>query len=70
MGETSSNKKQSNKLENFFNGLSAEFKKVMWPDKTTLLKQTVTVTVASVVLGLFIALIDTIVQYGVNFLTM
>lgn len=70
MGETSSNKKQSNKLGNFFNGLSAEFKKVMWPDKTTLLKQTVTVTVASVVLGLFIALIDTIVQYGVNFLTM
>ncbi len=69
MGETSSNKKQS-KLGSFFNGLNAEFKKVIWPDKTTLLKQTVTVTVASVVLGLLIALIDTIVQYGVNFLTM
>ena len=69
MGETSSNKKQS-KLGSFFNGLSAEFKKVIWPDKTTLLKQTVTVTVASVVLGLLIALIDTIVQYGVNFLSM
>lgn len=69
MGETSSNKKQS-KLGNFFNGLSIEFKKVIWPDKTTLLKQTVTVTVASVVLGLLIALVDTIVQYGVNFLTM
>jgi preprotein translocase subunit SecE len=69
MGETSNSKKQS-KLSSFFNGLSAEFKKIMWPDKTTLLKQTVTVTVASVVLGLLIALIDTIVQYGVNFLTM
>lgn len=69
MGETSSNKKQS-RLGNFFNGLGIEFKKVIWPDKTTLLKQTVTVTVASVVLGLLIALIDTIVQYGVNFLTM
>lgn len=68
MGETNSQKQS--KLGGFFAGLSAEFKKVMWPDKVTLLKQTVTVTVASVVLGLLIALIDTIVQYGVNFLTM
>lgn len=69
MGETNSSKNQS-KLGGFFNGLSAEFKKIIWPDKMTLLKQTVTVTVASVVLGLLIALVDTIVQYGVNFLTM
>lgn len=69
MGETSSSKNQS-KLGGFFNGLSVEFKKIIWPDKMTLLKQTVTVTVASVVLGLLIALVDTIVQYGVNFLTM
>lgn len=69
MGETSSSKKES-KLGSFFSGLSTEFKKVIWPDKMTLLKQTVTVTVASVVLGLLIALVDTIVRYGVNFLTM
>lgn len=69
MGETNNSQKQS-KLGSFFKGLSAEFNKVIWPDLTTLLKQTVTVTVASVVLGLLIALIDTIVQYGVNFLTM
>lgn len=69
MGETNNSQKQS-KLGNFWKGLKAEFKKIIWPDKTTLVKQTVTVTVASVVLGLLIALIDTIVQYGVNFLTM
>lgn len=69
MGETNSSTNQS-KLGGFFNGLSVEFKKIIWPDKMTLLKQTVTVTVASVVLGLLIALVDTIVQYGVNFLTM
>lgn len=69
MGETNSSNNQS-RLGGFFNGLSIEFKKVIWPDKVTLLKQTVTVTVASVVLGLLIALVDTIVQYGVNFLTM
>ncbi|MGN0132294.1 MAG: preprotein translocase subunit SecE [Lachnospiraceae bacterium] len=69
MGETNNSQKQS-KLGNFWKGLKAEFKKVIWPDKTTLLKQTVTVTVISVVLGLLIALVDTIAQYGVNFLTM
>lgn len=69
MGETNSTKNQS-KLGSFFGGLSTEFKKVIWPDKMTLLKQTVTVTVASVVLGLLIALVDTVVRYGVNFLTM
>lgn len=69
MGETNSSQKQS-KLGSFFSGLGVEFKKIAWPDKITLLKQTVTVTVVSVVLGLLIALIDTIVQYGVNFLTM
>lgn len=69
MGETNNSQKQS-KLGNFWKGLKAEFKKIIWPDKTTLVKQTVTVTVASVVLGLLIALIDTIVQYGANFLTM
>ncbi len=69
MGETNASQKQS-KLGNFWKGLKAEFKKVVWPDKTTLLKQTVTVTIVSVVLGLLIALVDTIAQYGVNFLTM
>ena len=69
MGEANSNSKQS-KMSSFFKGLNAEFKKIIWPDKTTLLKQTVTVTTISIVLGLLIALIDTVVQYGVNFLTM
>lgn len=69
MGETNASQKQS-KLGNFWKGLKAEFKKVVWPDKTTLLKQTVTVTIVSVALGLLIALVDTIAQYGVNFLTM
>lgn len=69
MGETNTSQKQS-RFGNFWKGLKAELKKVVWPDKTMLLKQTVTVTVVSVVLGLLIALVDTIAQYGVNFLTM
>jgi preprotein translocase subunit SecE len=69
MSETNNNQKES-KLGGFWSGLSAEFKKIIWPDRVTVVKQTITVTVISVILGLLIALIDTIVQYGVNFLTM
>ena len=69
MGETNNSQNQS-KPVSFFEGVKAEFKKVIWPDKMEIVKQTITVSVVSIVLGLLIALIDTIVQYGVNFLTM
>ena len=69
MEKTKNNQNQS-KPVSIFEGVKAEFKKVIWPDKMEIVKQTITVSVVSIVLGLLIALIDTIVQYGVNFLTM
>ena len=68
MGE-SSNKEKSG-VKGFFKGVKTEFKKISWPDKTTLLKQSVVVVTISIVLGLLITLMDTVIQYGVNFLTM
>lgn len=64
-----SNEEKTPKVK-FFDGVKAEFKKIIWPDKDTLLKQSVAVVAASIVLGAIIALIDMLVQYGVNFLTM
>lgn len=54
----------------FFDGVKAEFRKVIWPDKDTLLKQSVAVVIVSIGMGVIIALIDVIMQYGINFLTM
>ena len=62
--------KKVQKKNSFFKGVKAEFKKISWPDKTKLLKQSVAVVSISVVLGLLISVLDTIIQYGVNFLTM
>ena len=62
--------KKEQKKTSFFKGVKAEFKKISWPDKTKLLKQSVAVVSISVVLGLIISVLDTIIQYGVNFLTM
>ena len=72
MAETTTNAapKTAPKKKSFFKGVKAEFKKISWPDKTKLFKQSVAVVCISVVLGLLISVLDTIIQYGVNFLTM
>lgn len=52
---TSVEKKQKS---SWFKGLSAEFKKIIWPDKQTIVRQTVTVVVISVALGIIILAVD------------
>ncbi len=53
----------------FFDGVKAEFKKITWPNKDDLLKQSVAVVIIAVVSGLLISLMDIAFQYGVNFIT-
>ena len=62
MGET------ENKAAQKESGLSAEFKKIIWPDNKSLARQTAAVVAVSVVMGLVIALLDFVIQYGVDFL--
>ncbi len=52
---TSVEKKQKS---SWFKGLAAEFKKIIWPDKQTIVRQTVTVVVISVALGIIILAVD------------
>lgn len=54
----------------FFKGVKIEFNKISWPDKTSLLKQSVAVLCVSVVVGIGIALLDAVIQFGISFLTM
>lgn len=65
-----SNKTEKSAKPSFFKGVQSEFKKITWPDKTQLFKQSVAVICVSVVLGVVIALLDILFQYGINFLTM
>ena len=66
MGETE--KLDKAPKTSWFSGLKAEFAKIIWPDKQSLVRQTTAVVAVSVVLGLIIALLDYIIQYGVDFL--
>lgn len=66
MGENAKNEKAPK--QSFFAGLKAEFNKITWPEKESLVRQTIAVVITSVVLGLIIALMDYAIQYGVEFL--
>lgn len=54
---------------NFFQGVKTEFKKIAWPDREAILKQSVAVVCISVVAGAIIAVLDFLFQYGIDFLT-
>ena len=63
MSENTKTQKKS-----WFKGLKAEFKKIVWPDKNTLAKQTTAVVAVSVVLGALISVVDALLRYGIDFL--
>ena len=63
MSENTKTQKKS-----WFKGLQAEIKKVIWPDKKTLARQTTAVVAVSVILGALIAVIDAILQFGLELL--
>lgn len=64
-----STKKEKASKPSFFKGLKAEYKKIVWPDKEGVFKQSVAVACISIVLGVIIAVLDFLMQYGVDFLT-
>ena len=59
----------TSKVAKFWSGVKAEFKKITWPDRDALIKQSVAVVIISVVIGAIITILDFGLQYGVDFLT-
>ena len=59
---------ETSKSKKWFDGLKAEFRKIIWPTRDDIQKETTAVLVCSVILGALIALIDFLVQHGVDFL--
>lgn len=53
----------------FFKGVKAEYKKITWPTKDDLIKESISVVIVSAVLAGLIALLDTGIQYGINFIS-
>ena len=47
-------------------GLKAEFRRIIWPDKETITKETTAVVVSTVILGIIIALLDLLIKTGLD----
>ena len=60
---------EKQKRVGFWDGVKAEFKKIVWPDRKSTLKQSVAVVAISGVVGVIIAILDYFIKYGVNILT-
>ncbi len=50
----------------WFQGLKAEFRKIVWPDKNTLVKEAVAVIIIAVIIGIIVGLVDRGLIYGLN----
>ena len=66
MSEESS--KKTNRIASWFKSLKIEFKKIIWPEKKDLAKQTFVVLVTAICIGIIIAIINMGIQYGIQFL--
>ena len=65
------NKKSDEKpviKKSFFKGVKSEWRKITWPSKETLFKETTAVIVISVILGAAIALLDAVIKFGIGFI--
>lgn len=60
--------KDSSKKVKWSDGLKAEFRKIIWPTRQDVEKETGAVLVVSIILGAIITLIDFLAQHGIDFL--
>lgn len=56
-------------MKAFLKGVKTDWNKIIWSDKKTLIRETVAVTAFSIVLCILIVGVDTVTQYGVNFIS-
>ena len=54
--------------KHWFQGLQSEFKKIVWTDKNTLIKQTVVVVIVTAILCLLVSVFDSVILEGINLL--
>ena len=62
-------KEKKEKKPSFFKTVSVEYKKIIWPSKESVFRQSIAVTLVSLVVGILITVFDFLIQYGVNFIT-
>ena len=60
--------KEGKKISTWFEDLKTEFKRIIWLDRSTVVKQSTATVIASVIIGLLIAVLDMIFKNGIDIL--
>ena len=68
MSKSSNEEKSTTLKRSWSQELKGEFKKITWLDRKSLARQSFAVIVSSVVLGCVIAIVDWLIQIGLNFI--
>lgn len=68
MSKSSKEEKSNTLKRSWFQELKGEFKKITWLDRKSLARQSFAVILSSVVLGCVIAIVDWLIQIGLNFI--
>ena len=63
---TASKKKSGNKIVRFFKELKSELKKVVWPSKGQVIKNTLIVIAAVIIIGIVIWVLDLAFGFGIS----
>lgn len=50
----------------FFSQIKAEFKKIIWPSRQSLFRQTVAVVISTLVVGILIYAVDIVIKLGLD----
>jgi preprotein translocase subunit SecE len=64
----SENKSAAVNKTSWWSEVKAEFKRIIWPDKPTLVRETIAVFVVTIILAIIIVLIDYVVKFGIDFI--
>ena len=64
--KTAKTEKTAKKKGGFFKSLKAEFKRIIWPDKEKVIKETTAVVIVTILLGAIIALLDFAIKFGLD----
>lgn len=54
--------------KSWFQGLQSEFKKIVWTDRPTLIKQTIVVVIVTIIMSAMISIMDAGILEGINLL--
>jgi len=60
--------REASKARSFLDGVKGEWRKIIWPTKEDLVKKTGAVAVVSIALGVIIAILDFLIQNGLDWL--